>query len=290
MQNQKDEEHILIADAGGTKMAWVEANRKTLETKSWKCTGVNGNLFSEDQIYDILKNEVLPHISSTKISEVHYYGAGCSTPSNAEKIARAISRMIPDAKVTVKTDVEGAARGLCGKEKGVACIIGTGSSACLFDGNQITVSREGLGYALGDEGGGAHLGKLLLQNYLMGHLDKNLKDKFIKSFGELSRNEILDSIYKKPAPNKYLGEFSTFYSENRGDPMIEKLLRKSISEFVEQSIVGICDDKQVPVNFTGSIACVFKDIVQEILEKWGLKPGKFMSDPMEGIVNYHIEN
>jgi N-acetylglucosamine kinase-like BadF-type ATPase len=189
----------------------------------------------------------------------------------------------------VKTDVEGAARGLCGKSKGIACIIGTGSSACFFDGDKITVNREGLGYALGDEGGGAHLGKLLLQNYLMGHMDKNILEKFVKTYGPITREEILDSMYKKVAPNKFLGSFAEFYSNNRGDPMLEKLLRKSIGEFVEQSLVGLSEDKNTPINFTGSIACVFEDVVKEVLEKWGLKSGKFMKDPMEGIVAHHIE-
>lgn len=291
MLPNNDNETILIVDAGGTKMVWVQADRKTKQQSSWKCTGVNGNLYTEEQIIEILKKECLPNISNPeKVAEVHYYGAGCSTPSNAEKIGRAISRIVPKAKVAVKTDIEGAARGLCGKSQGVACIIGTGSSACFFDGDKITKNREGLGYALGDEGGGAHLGKLLLQNYLMGHFDKELLEKFVASFGELTRSEILDNVYKKVAPNAYMGGFSTFYSQNRGNSMIEKLLRKSISEFVEQSIVGISDDKLTPINFTGSIACIFKDVVEEILGKYGLKPGKFMQDPMEGIVQYHIEN
>ena len=207
-----------------------------------------------------------------------------------QKIKNSIQRLYPDAKIFIDTDIIGTAKGACGKNKGIACILGTGSGACVFDGSKVIANREGLGYAMGDEAGGAHLGKLVLKNYLFGHFDKELREKFIQRFGELTRQQILENVYKKEAPNKYFAQFSYFISENRGNPLIEKILKQSIEEFIEISLVGLTEEKDIPVNFTGTVACVFQETITELLKKWGFTPGKFLKNPIEGLVEYHLNN
>lgn len=285
-----ESKHILIADAGGTKITWALINKQTQEHQIIETSGVNAYFFTEDQIHEMLESQLFKKIETTNISNVFYYGAGCADQKNAEKIANTIKRTLKDSNVLVNTDVMGSARALCGNEKGIACILGTGSSVCYFDGNEIARNREGLGYALGDEGGGAQIGKLILQQYLFKHFDDKLRENFVKKFGELSRNEILEHVYKKEAPNNYLGSFSVFASENRGHPLIEKLVRKAIGEFIEISIEGLTDDKNIPINFIGSIALVFEDIVKELLGQRGYKTGKFLKNPMDGLISFHLNS
>ena len=242
----------------------------------------------------MFKQELAPQLSNKEsIQGVYYYGAGCSHADNRAKLSKAIKEVIPNAEeVFVGTDLLGTARGLCGHSRGMACIIGTGSSACLFDGEKVLLTREGLGFAMGDEGGGAYLGKILLRDYLFNRMSKDMKAKFVDSFGPISRDEVLTNVYKKESPNQYCAKFATFCSANIEQEYIKNLVRSSLAEFVNISLEGLVDEqkkKETPVNFSGSIAVVFKDILGEVLQEHGFQMGIVLQDPAEGITKYHCE-
>src|ERR1700722_4525373 len=168
--------NILIADSGSTKCEWCllhDGKKKFIYTQ-----GISPYFLNTLQIQQLLEKELFPKLKNTDIGEVHYYGTGCNNPANKKIVKNAISRVFHTAKVYVDHDLMGAARALCGKKKGIACILGTGSNSCYFDGKKIVKNSPGLGYVLGDEGSGAYLGKKVLQYYLYHTFDEDLRYKF----------------------------------------------------------------------------------------------------------------
>ena len=218
----------LIADSGSTKAEWSLLNngkRKTILTQ-----GISPYFLSKDQVIDLLLKELKPGLKNIQVDEVYYYGTGCANPDNAKLIKRAIKEIFPEAKIDVTHDLLAAARALCGNEKGIACILGTGSNSCYYNGKKIMSNSPGLGYVLGDEGSGAYLGKKVLQYYLYNTFDDELKGRFDLTY-LTNKSEILENVYKKPLPNRYLAGFVMFLAENRGHYMIENIIEDCLNDF-----------------------------------------------------------
>jgi glucosamine kinase len=219
---------ILIADSGSTKTEWrllKEKRKKTIFTQ-----GLSPYFLDAPSIEGIIRKELLPSLSKDPISAVYFYGTGNANPANARMIKGVLKKVFPGAELEVQHDLMGAARALCGRQKGVACILGTGSNSCAYNGKSIVNNSPGLGYVLGDEGSGAYLGKIVIQYYLYHTFDEELKIKFEAQYP--SKPEIiLDSVYKQPLPNRYLASFSHFLAENRGHYMVENIIEDGINDF-----------------------------------------------------------
>jgi N-acetylglucosamine kinase-like BadF-type ATPase len=274
----------LIADCGATKAEWcllIGNKKKTILTQ-----GISPYFLNTQQIIDILKKELKPKISKVAVDEVYYYGTGCANPVNAKSVKNAVSKVFQDAAVTVTHDLMGAARALCGKNKGVACILGTGSNSCYYDGKKIVKNSPGLGYVLGDEGSGAYLGKKVLQYYLYGTFDDELRGRFDLAF-TTNTSEILENVYKKPFPNRYLAGFAKFLAENRGHYMIENIIEDGLNDFFFLHICKYKESWTLPISFTGGVAFGFKDVIKQLCNSYELELGKIMKTPMEGLVLYH---
>lgn len=275
----------LIADSGATKAEWCLIKGK--KKKSIFTQGISPYFLNTAQIGDILKNELLPHIGKDPITEIYYYGTGCINTTNANIVKKAIKSVFKSAdNIEVTHDVMAAARGLYGDEKGVACILGTGSSACYYNGKKITVNRPGLGYVLGDEGSGAYLGKKLIQYYLYETFDEELKGRFDLKFNT-SKDKILENVYKKPMANRYLASFAPFLSENRGHYMIENIIEDALNEFFFHHICKFRESWTQPVSFVGGISYYFKDILLDLCSSYEFTLGRILKNPMEGLSEYH---
>ena len=275
----------LIADSGATKAEWclLKGNKK----KSFFTQGISPYFLSTSQIAEILTKELLPSLKNAAIDEIYYYGTGCINATNAKIVNAALRKVFPAAgKVEVTHDVMAAARGLYGDEKGVACILGTGSSACYYNGKKITVNKPGLGYVLGDEGSGAYMGKKVLQYFLYQTFDEELHGRFQIKYN-LTQEAILENVYKKPLANKYLASFSSFLSENRGHYMVENIIEDSINDFFFHHICKFRESWTQPVSFVGGIAYYFKDVVKELCSSYEFTLGKILKNPMEGLSEYH---
>jgi N-acetylglucosamine kinase-like BadF-type ATPase len=274
----------LIADSGSTKAEWCLVNRGKIKTIFTQ--GISPYFLSAGQIKELLSKELLPKLKKTAIDEVHYYGTGCANPANAKLVANAIRQLIPGAKVDVHHDLMAAARALCGREKGIACILGTGSNSCYYNGKKIVKNSPGLGYVLGDEGSGAYLGKKVLQYYLYQTFDEELKGRFEITY-RTSAPEILENVYKKPLPNRYLAGFTRFLAENRGHYMIENIIEDGLNDFFFNHLCKYRETWTLPVSFAGSVAFGFKDVLQQLCASYEFELGKVMKNPMEGLVEYH---
>jgi glucosamine kinase len=274
----------LIADSGATKAEWCLVNngkKKTLFSQ-----GISPYFLNTDQIAELIQDEVAKKLKNIQIEEIDYYGTGCANPDNAKSVKKALKRVFPGARVQVYTDLMAAARAVCGREKGIACILGTGSNSCYYNGKTIVKNSPGLGYVLGDEGSGAYLGKRVIQYYLYDTFDEDLRSRFDARF-VTNKVEILDNVYKKPLPNRYLASFTMFLAENRGHYMIENIIEDGLNDFFFQHLGKYAEIWKHPLSFVGSVAHGFKDVIQDLCNSYEFQLGKILKNPMQGLVDYH---
>ena len=275
---------ILIADSGSTKCEWAylkNGKKKTIVTQ-----GISPYFLNESQIITLLQAELMPNLKKASIEKVFFYGTGLSNPINIKLVTKAMKFLFPPAKIEINHDLLAAARALCGTEKGVACILGTGSNSCYYNGKRIVKNSPGLGYVLGDEGSGTYLGKKVIQYYLYDTFDEDLKYRFNLKF-QTSSTEILEKIYKQPLPNRYLASFAIFLAENRGHYMIENIIEDGLNDFFFTHIYKYTESWKYPIHFIGGIAFGFKDVLQDLCSTYELQLGRVMQNPMDGLVKYH---
>ena len=274
----------LIADSGSSKTVWCLLDGK--KKKMILTQGISPYFLTSEQIQQILEKELSPKMKASLPGEIFYYGTGCSNPANVKSVKQALKKVFPTASVSVDHDLMGAAKALCGNEKGVACILGTGSNSCYYNGKKIVKNSPGLGFILGDEGSGAYLGKRVVQYYLYNTFDPDLMDRFNAKFNT-NAVEILEAVYRKPLPNRYLANFTTFLVENRGHYMIENIIEDSFNDFFFNHIYKYSESWTMPVHFIGSVAYGFRDILKEMCDAYELQLGRVLKHPMDGLVKYH---
>ncbi len=276
---------ILIADCGSTKVDWCLLNGNEVVTKVFTC-GMNALLLTEEEMSQNIKNELLPNIKEYVIDEVYYYGAGCLFDHVCENVRRAIYRNIPAPKIEVHSDLLAAARALCGDQPGIACILGTGSNSCYYNGSNIVYNVSPLGYILGDEGSGAVLGKLLVGDVLKKQLPEPLCKKFLEEF-ELDRQKIIERVYKQPGANRFLASLSPFLNRNIEEPAIHRLVLNAFKAFFVRNITNYEGYKNLPINFVGSIAMYYRPVLEEAAASIGVEIGTIIKSPMEGLIKFH---
>lgn len=276
---------ILIADSGATKTDWCYGENISV-AKTVQTQGINPFHQSVEQISRILKEELLPQLTNlNSITQIHFYGAGC-TPEKSIVVKEVLQLFFSQATIDVQSDLLGAARSLCGKEHGIACILGTGSNSCEYNGEQIISNVSPLGYILGDEGSGAVLGKRLVGDCLK----KQLPEKLCKLFWEyvsMSYAEITDKVYRQPQANRFLASLTPFLSIHRKEPEIHALLLSCFTDFFRRNVMQYNHDATI-VHFTGSIAWYFQEEVKEAARTLNIQTGKFIKSPIHGLIKYHL--
>ena len=274
----------LIADSGSTKAEWCLLDGK--KKKIFYTQGLSPYFLTSEQIQHIIEQELKIKMKLAVPDEIFFYGTGCSSPDNKKSVKKALLKVFPKAVTSVDHDLMGAAKALCGKEKGIACILGTGSNSCFYNGKKIVKNSPGLGYVLGDEGSGAYLGKKVIQYFLYNTFDEDLMDRFAARFNTNSY-EILEAVYQKPLPNRYLASFAIFLAENRGHYMVENIIEDGFNDFFFNHIYKYRESWTLPINFIGSVAFGFKDVLKEMCSSYELQLGKVLQKPMDGLIKYH---
>lgn len=275
---------ILLADGGSTKVDWrlVEG---TKEIKQISTKGANPFFRSREDISEEIKKVINPVLNGHTIDSVHFFGAGCASPEKNKIVRDAIADNIKTSHIEVNSDLVAAAKGLCGTKKGIACILGTGSNSCFYDGEEIVENVSPLGYVLGDEGSGAVLGRLFLGACLKNQLTKGLKEKFLKEF-DLTPATILDMVYRQPLANRFLASLSPFLVENIHDKTVYDLVYNAFKDFFVKNVMQY-DYKNNDVHFTGSVAYYYKDLVRKVGADLNIKVGIISQSPMEGLIKYY---
>lgn len=272
---------VLIVDSGSTKSDWTILDKGSVVFQR-ELKGVSPFFHDESQM-----TEAFRQIPPEGVRQIHYYGTGCSDGINRAKVHRALKSTFPEAQlVEVDSDIMGAARGLCRHEAGIAAILGTGSNSCFFDGEKITKQHGGLGYILGDEGSGAVLGKLLMQDFLNDRLPAHLEEELKEQYN-LSRDMILHKVYKEPLPNRYLATFAPVVHHYRQDPYFQGLLQRHFEAFFESTQWAFSRYAGLPLHLTGSVSWFFKAEVLEASKRFPFKIGSVFKSPMPGLIQFH---
>ena len=279
---------ILIADCGSTKIDWCLLNGKKVEKQVFTL-GMNAVMLTEEEMRSRIGAELMPELTAYAgdIKEVYFYGAGCISTEVCSNVACAIKANIPGAgKIEVYTDLLAAARALCGHEPGIACIMGTGSNSCLYDGKGIAANVSPLGFILGDEGSGAVLGKLFLGDVLKNQLPAEVTAEFLEEYS-LDLLTIIRRVYREPQPNRFLASVTPFISKHIDVKEIHDMVLGTFTAFFKRNIMQYTGYEAHKVNFVGSIAYYFREVLEEAARNSGCTIGKVIKSPMEGLLKYH---
>lgn len=279
---------MLIADSGSTKTDWVLLDEKKKQVR-FKTIGYNPYFVNTEHIYSSLSEELATQLDPLAIRHVHFYGAGCSTPENVEIVKKALARCFINANVCVGHDMLAAARALLGDQRGFAAILGTGSNTCLYDGLNVELNIDSLGYLLGDEGSGSYIGKKLVKDFMRGYLPPELDIKFREKYG-LSDADIFNTLYNKPMPNRFLAGFCLFADENKAHPHISNIVEESFTDFFKNLVSHYPDYQDYPFNCIGSVGYAFGDTLKKVCGEFGMACGRILHSPIDDLVKYHVEH
>lgn len=274
---------ILIADSGFTKTDWRLIGDGG-DISQAKTAGINPYYQKEEEM--LKEIQALHHQIPDKIDQIYYYGTGCSSATNRDKIASLLKRYYPHAEIDVNHDLLAAARSLCGDQAGIACIIGTGTNSCLYDGERITQNVPSLGWAVADEGGGTYLGKVLLTDYYRKDMPKYLRLLFKEEF-ELTKDGFLTKIYQEPTPGRFLASFAKFISQHIADPYLYQLVYTSFDLFFKRNVMKYDGHKDLPIHFAGSVAYYFGNILRDVAVTNGLQIKHIIQEPIAGLTLFH---
>lgn len=275
---------ILIADSGSTKTTWCLLNLESGEKEIIQTAGINPFYQDSDTIIKTLEAEFSSR--ERDFDAIYFYSAGCSNPSISKVAFNALNQFFNTETLEIESDLMAAAHALCGNSEGIACILGTGSNSCHYNGKEVVENVSPLGFILGDEGSGAVIGKKLLADVLKNQLPEHIREAFFNQY-KTGNAEILENIYKKPFPNRYAAGFTKFISEHKTEQALQQLILQSFDDFLTRNVLQYNKAKELPVHFTGSIAYYFRDLLSIALEKRQLKPGNIIKDPIEGLIEFH---
>jgi N-acetylglucosamine kinase-like BadF-type ATPase len=283
---------ILIADSGATTTDWCLLNTDFSINKCTKTSGLNANYLTDSEIYSILFSEFstqLPYPILEKITKVFFYGSGCSTDEKQRKIKNQILKIIPNADVIADHDTLGAALSLCGNDMGIACILGTGSNSCFYDGKNVKKTILSLGYLLGDEGSGTHIGKKILYAYLKNKMPKEIQQLFYLKYQKLPENMVAE-MYATQKVGAYFAQFSHFASENLNIPYLQNIIKDCFRDFLREQVAQFDEAKYFPLGFVGSIASVFHQELTSVVQEFGYTTGKIIQNPINGLAEFYQRN
>jgi N-acetylglucosamine kinase-like BadF-type ATPase len=281
---------LLIADSGSTKTDWCLVPKDGSDKKIFHTIGYNPYFIDTEAIYYSLSENLLKDLDASAVSEVHFYGAGCSTPEKKEIVRKALLRSFPKTDILfVGHDLLASARALLGNSTGFAAILGTGTNTCLYDGNDVSLNIDSLGYLLGDEGSGSYIGKKIVRDFMRGRLEPELAARFSERFQIIDNEQIFHTLYTTQFPNRYLANFCKFADEYVTHPYIKNKVRDSFRDFFKNLVIKYPDYKNYKFNCVGSVGFIFKEILEEVALSYDMHVGKVIKSPLEDLVNFHLK-
>jgi len=280
---------ILVADSGSSKTDWLLENSGG-EPEEFKTDGLNPYFLTEKEIAKTIQTQGAELVKRNfKISEIFFFGAGCSNPDRREMISNALSQVFPKTFISVDSDLLGSAYATCGKEKGLCCVLGTGSNISFFDGEDIFEGKQGLGFVLGDEGSGSWFGKALVRDFLYGNMPAEIAKAFNERY-HLDKETIIKNVYQKPKANSYLATFARFLNEVRTSAYAQNMLKTGFSEFIETNIKTYPEYHSCKCHFVGSIAYQFSDELKALCKEQGIHVGKIIKKPIYELLDFVVKN
>jgi N-acetylglucosamine kinase-like BadF-type ATPase len=275
---------IIIADSGGSKIDW-RLLTKDGSIGQAHSAGFNPYYQPIEHLRQIVKDSLVPVVKE-EVSKIFFYGTGVSSEKNVRVIEGAFLQFFPTAKIEVGWDLLAAARALCGHERGIACILGTGSNSCLYDGEKIIDNVSNLGWILADEGSGTYMGKQIVFDYFRKEMPEGLAKQFHERFS-WTREEVLEKVYQQEKPGAFLASFAKFIFQHLKEPYCYKLAYDSLSDFFQNNVMKYEDYKTTKVHFVGSIGFYFSDVVRQVANDKGITVKNILEGPIAGLTLYH---
>ncbi|MGB2245171.1 MAG: N-acetylglucosamine kinase [Flavobacteriaceae bacterium] len=278
----------LIVDSGSTKTDWYAVNQKGEVMFSTQTLGLNPQVLSSAILNERIINNYQIYQNRDEVTHLYFYGAGCGVKSTVDRILKVFKEIFIHCEFIIKEDTYAAVYSTTEKEEAaIVCILGTGSNCSYFDGKDVYQHIISLGYILMDEASGNFFGKQLVRGFYFNEMPENLAKKFNNEF-DLDADKIKDNLYRKENPNTYLARFAQFLIAHKNDPYMQKIIKEGLDRFVRHQIFQFDNAKDVPIHFVGSIAHFLKEEIKTSLDQYGLKLGKVVKRPIDGLVNYHI--
>lgn len=275
---------IIVADCGSTKCDWLLLHGGR-DQQLENTVGFSPFFHSTQEIEEIVRTQLLHKLDAALVSEVYFYGTGVHDEHRGEIVAQALRNVFPNAMIEVEHDLLASARATCGYNAGIACILGTGSNSCYYDGKKIIDNVPSLGWLIGDEGSGTHLGKALLRAWFYRELPGDLQQAFLQAYPE-GADAIKDKVYEKGA-NAYLASFTKFLGEHIKHPFVDKLVAGCLGEFLDRHAAKYSGYQHVPIHFVGSIAHHFQEILLRCMEQRKMIPGVIIRKPIYPLADFH---
>ncbi|UHO37732.1 ATPase [Chryseobacterium capnotolerans] len=279
---------VAIVDSGSTKSDWVildDFKKVFLKTET---IGFNPNFINRELIApEIQKNSNLISVKNS-ITKVFFYGSGCGVEKNRQTIETELRKVFDKAEVIVKEDLMAAAYAAYKGKPAIVCILGTGSNSCYFDGKDVKIELPSLGFLMGDEGSGSAIGKQLVRRYFMKKLPADLHAEFETDY-KLTIEDALKHMYHAPRPNAYLADFNKFVVERKDHPYFVNMVFEEMKSFFEYQVIPYQEANDAEINFIGSIAYYYENILRSVAEELNLNVGHVVQKPIESLVDYHIK-
>ena len=279
---------LLIADSGSTKADWVLSDGRT-KLIEFNTLGINPTFHDKPFIIGELLKQKEANGCFDKVKIIRFFGAGCSSDSRSNIVKEALQEVFPNAAIYVDHDMLGAAIAACGNEKGLVCILGTGSNIAYWSGSELSETRHGMGYILGDEASGTYFGKKLISSYLYQTMPEDLRIPFFNEFNT-DKEDVIENVYHKPNANVFLAKHARFLSMYAEHPYVLQLISNGFQEFFDTNIVAWTQYKSCPVHFIGSIAFHFRDILAQSADKNNYIIGKIIVKPVDELFNYYADS
>ena len=274
----------LIADSGATKTKWCLESDSVSE--SFYTEGLNPYYHTTSTISDVINKELVPKLKGHHVDAIYFYGAGCDSPVNEDTVYKSLNAIFPDAKMDVEHDLLGSARACFFDKPGIACIFGTGSNTCLYDGKKIQEHIPSLAFILGDEGSAGYFGKKLINSYFRFEVPDDLK-KELEEAHNMDLNHIMTSVYEGSQTSRFVASYARFLGEHTGHPWVDKILREGFNSCITRIIKNYTDAASHKVSFVGSVAHAHQDLIKELLNEEGLQCGSFYRNPLDRLITYH---
>lgn len=276
---------ILIADGGSTKTSWCLVHEND-ERSQFRTEGYNPYIVDGNYITRSLQEQLPPGLQRNEVKQVYYYGAGCMNDKSVI-VERALGAVFAGAQISVAMDLLAAARALLGRQPGFAAILGTGTNTCLYDGEQISLNIDSLGYILGDEGSGCDIGKQLLGDYIRGYMPAAVREQFFDKY-KLTPDEVMSRVYTEPLANRFCAGFSPFVHELPENDYARQLVQHCFTGLFTNLVSHYPGFRDHAFNCTGSVGYAFRSLLEETAASFGMRSERIIASPMDDLVRYHL--
>ncbi len=276
---------VIVADSGATKTDWRIIDRQG-GAVSFETIGLSPYFNTEADFLSALTHNFPTAVDPNGVREVYFYGSGCGVQERGENVANYLRLFFSNASVSAQSDALGAARALFADGVGIVIILGTGSNITYYNGTGLENRTPSLGYALGDEGSGAFMGRLLLRSLLYGHLPADLSAKLAERYN-VQLSHILNMTYTSPRPSAYLASFVPFLVDNVNHPAIASIVDEAFESMYNHHLSVFENLAELQVGVIGSVGCLFSEQLDRIAHSHGFTIAKYLRYPIDYLVEYH---